>query len=69
LIMDWHWQADDLWMFLFLGKHLTPWAPGLLASTIIVVLLAARVQSCFYVSCGLGFLAYILDRIAVEIPN
>ena len=74
VLMDQAWQDDQelkKWIFPFLvmGKELTPWAPVLLASSIIVVLLAARVQSYFYISCGLGFLAYILERINYEAPK
>jgi serine/threonine protein kinase len=56
-------------MLPFLGKCLTPWAPVLLASSIIVVLLAARLQLYFYICCGLGFLAYILQKVAFEQPR
>jgi hypothetical protein len=70
-LMDHAWREYMMWTFPFLGmgKELTPWAPVLLASAIIVVLLAARVQSYFYISCGLVALAYMLDTIAFEKPQ
>jgi hypothetical protein len=70
-LMDSSWQQDHLSMahYLGFGKLLTPWAPMLLASAIIAVMLATWVQSYFYISCGLVFLAYVLDyRIGNEDP-
>jgi serine/threonine protein kinase len=58
-LMDEGWRKEEvLWMVPFLGKMLTPWAPVLLAGSIVIVLLAARVQSYLYIICGLLFLDY-----------
>ena len=69
--MDWFWLNDkkELWTFSSLGPELSPWAPVLVASSIIVVLLAAWLDSYFYIICGLGSLAYILSRVAVLDPK
>ncbi len=64
-LMDHYWELSS---FTFLDKTLTPWALVLLASSIIVVLLAAMLQSHFYIICGNGFLIYILSRIAFLPP-
>lgn len=51
----------------FLVANLTPWAAVLVAASIVVVFLASRLQSPFYLVCGLGFLAYAVGRVAYEI--
>lgn len=64
-LMDAGWSQDTtLWMASFLGKHVTPWILVLLAASIAVVFLAARVQSYFYIICGLLFLDYSSWKIA-----
>ncbi len=68
-LMDYSWQQENLIMYQFLGRELTPWGFVLLATSIIVVILAARLPSYFYMICGLGFLLYILGRIVINSPK
>ena len=66
--MDIGWADEDLGTFLFFGKKLTPCAPVLLAFSILVLFLATRMQSYFYIICGLCFFDYASFKIAVTKP-
>jgi serine/threonine protein kinase len=64
IILDQGWPKNQPQ---FLVANLTPWAPVFLIASVVVVFLAAKLQSSFYFIIGLGSLAYAVANIAYEI--